>query len=561
MTVAIARPTATAEAAPYVKNPDAIARVPRPLAFEFDVLPLRVERRGLDEILVLACPDPAKYEHVHRDRAGAVVPLGRAFDDGAGAAARGNVPAPIVCADPRAHAMHVALRSASSCDSLAFEQMPTSTLRAHLQRSYGPSRPTEASPNRELVWQMLEAAALAHAHDLQICPLNPRSGPAGKIRFKALGKAFTWRVIETQEELKAIVSLVKSNSEGIDSTKTRNTQDGRWSFVLPHRELALRVATTPTRRTEGETVTARVLDLNLAPPTPEVLGMRAHHAAEFRRAVRMMGLLLAAGYPGTGKSTTCEAAVAERNDDETFVVGWGDPIEIPQYGVLQVEADEPAGMTQPAILASMTRHAPDYGNAGELRDPPSARLAMELSGIRPFAGSVHADGALDAVYELTYRLRVDPAAVERRVHTIVGQYLVARLCRECRELVPVPVELRRLIEKRASEIRVPEERNALLRKLTALPGIYEAVGCAFCHDGYVRRFGVFELLPISRAMRRKIATGAPQVELEELAASEGFVPMLADAIERVMEGETSMDELRGVPGYEQALRELARGLP
>jgi type II secretory ATPase GspE/PulE/Tfp pilus assembly ATPase PilB-like protein len=516
---------------PLERNGDAIARVPRSLAFKCDVLPLNFFREGLDDVLVLGTTEPRRFEHRHLDSNGRQIALSRRYDD-AGVS--------VECPNHDVHRVHVQLRRASQCDRLDFVAIPASDLRRLQQAWYGPPRMKKASAIEEQVETMLEDAVLEHAHDIKIEPMNPRSGPAGRIRFFVLGRGIVYRTVQRLDEFEAFLAVIKGRAVGMDITKKRIQQDGRMSFVLPHREVALRLSTFPTRRVDPETITGRVLDLHLTVMPPLALGMRPHHERQVQAAVHMNGALAVAGAPGAGKSTTAETLSSLRNDEATSVVAIGDPVETPQYGELQVEVDEINGLTPLGILKGMTRHYPQFGNAGECRDPEYTALAFDLAGIRPMVLTVHADGALDAFYEFSHRLKLDVETIERRLHTVVGQHLVGRLCRECRQPIEVPDFLRAL------------RPNA--------PGpVYEAVGCAFCHGGFARRFAVFEILEVSKEMRRALARHESQIVLEEIAAREGFRPMLEDAIDRVFEGETAVSELFGVPGWHERMREMASG--
>ena len=74
---------------------------------------------------------------------------------------------------------------------------------------------------------------------------------------------------------------------------------------------------------------------------------------------------------------------------------------------------------------------------------------------------------------------------------------------------------------------------------------FSSPGCPSCgHTGFRGRCGVRELMPISRALRRLIQTGARSEEISRIAMAEGMRSLRQDGIEKVLAGVTTIEEVR-----------------
>jgi type II secretory ATPase GspE/PulE/Tfp pilus assembly ATPase PilB-like protein len=74
--------------------------------------------------------------------------------------------------------------------------------------------------------------------------------------------------------------------------------------------------------------------------------------------------------------------------------------------------------------------------------------------------------------------------------------------------------------------------------------LFAARGCPAClHTGYGARTGVFEVLPLSHALRRLIADGQPTPSLHEQAVREGLIELRQAALLQVARGQTTAEEV------------------
>ncbi len=360
------------------------------------------------------------------------------------------------------------------------------------------------------------------ASDIHIEP--QRNG--GRVRVRVDG--ILWESAALTADLYGqVVSRVKLLA-GMDIADRRAPQDGRYAIELRGRSIDARASSMPTIL--GEKIVIRLLDHQTHVPSLEDLGMPAAQLERFRRTVRAPhGFVVVCGPTGSGKTTTLYAAMSERNVDSQNLCSVEDPVEVRMPGVAQVQINERAGVTFAAALRAFVRQDPNVIMVGEMRDEETAAVAASasLSG-QLVVTTLHANDAPKTVDRLV-ELGVSRHTIAAGLSAVVSQRLVRRLCAHCR----IPVQTRGALAK---EFGLPEGLRA-----------YAAGECAKCRGtGYAGRTAIFEWLFIDDAMRALIAEGGSSVALRELAVARGYEPMVADAVRRVLLGETSFEEVRRV---------------
>jgi type IV pilus assembly protein PilB len=76
--------------------------------------------------------------------------------------------------------------------------------------------------------------------------------------------------------------------------------------------------------------------------------------------------------------------------------------------------------------------------------------------------------------------------------------------------------------------------------------IYTATGCPQCKSGFSNRFGIFEILPISKNIATMLTLEHSSPEIEKQAIQEGFINLRQMALTAVMQGITSLEEANRV---------------
>ncbi len=323
----------------------------------------------------------------------------------------------------------------------------------------------------------------------------------------------------------------------LDIAERRKPQDGRISLKARAvgRMLDIRVAVLPT--VEGEQVVMRLIDKSRTTPTLESLGLSEAMREKLSEIiVRPTGALLVTGPTGSGKSTTLYAALAEINRPEINIITVEDPVEYRLQGINQVQINVKADMTFAAALRSILRSDPDTIMVGEIRDPETAKMAIESALTGHFVlSTLHTNDAPGALTRLN-EMGVEPFLTGSAVSAVLAQRLARRLCANCCEMyTPTPEEL--MAARISPDVAASREGMVLYRK----------VGCPRCNrTGYKGRVGVFQLLIMDDQIEALAARNAHRDEIERAAAEAGMRTLWDDGIAKAAAGLISLEELARV---------------
>jgi type IV pilus assembly protein PilB len=311
----------------------------------------------------------------------------------------------------------------------------------------------------------------------------------------------------------------------------RLPQDGRATFRTDEGSVDLRIASIPT--VFGENVTIRLLDDRGSIVTLEQLGMGERELALFRQAIKQpWGEVLVTGPTGSGKSTTLYAGLDEINDPKVKIYTVEDPVERRIGGVMQSQVRANIGLTFASLLRALVRSDPDVIMVGEIRDHETAMIATEASLTGHLVlSTMHTNDAPAAITRLV-EMGIPAYLIASALELVVAQRLARRLCARCRE----PVDL--------TETCMTEEERNFLGPDSCAVQIYRPVGCSRCHDtGYSGRIGLFEVLPVTREIRRLILDAATADQIRDQAAAEGIRGLREDGRLKVLAGDTSIAEV------------------
>ena len=333
----------------------------------------------------------------------------------------------------------------------------------------------------------------------------------------------------------AIVSRLKILS-GLDIAEKRVPQDGRTKIKVAGREIDVRVSVIPMLH--GEAVVLRLLDRSAALLGLRELGMSEDDLVTFGHILAQPhGIVLVTGPTGSGKTTTLYAALSQINDVARKIVTIEDPIEYHLHGINQIQVSTKRGLTFARGLRSILRHDPDVILVGEIRDLETADIAVQasLTGHLVFS-TLHTNDAPGAPTRLV-DMGIEPYLVASSTEAVLAQRLVRLICKECREPV-ADADVERLSRELGHELP---------------PTLYAGRGCRACQGtGYRGRSGIFELMPVTDAIRPLILQRVSSRQIRDAAAREGMKSLRGDGWRLVAEGRTTLDELLRVTKDEQA---------
>ena len=262
--------------------------------------------------------------------------------------------------------------------------------------------------------------------------------------------------------------------------------------------------------------------------------MTDNELAQFRGALkRPWGEILVTGPTGSGKSTTLYAGLEELSNPGIKVYTVEDPVERHMSGISQSQIRANIGLTFASMLRSLVRSDPDVIMIGEIRDHETAFMATEASLTGHLVlSTLHTNDAASAITRLL-EMGLPSYLIASALECVVAQRLARRLCPRCKKTVTLTSA--EMTEAERDFLGVDEARVA------------EAVGCNFCFNtGYNGRVGLFEVLPVSREIRRLILNNASVDELRDEAYATGTISLREDGHRKVLAGITTMAEVERV---------------
>jgi len=321
-------------------------------------------------------------------------------------------------------------------------------------------------------------------------------------------------------------NIVKALCE-LELTGQGRIQEGHFAARMPDRHVDYRVSFTSAM--QGQKLVIRVLDLAHAPTRLKDLGLPEWMLEEVQRTSRRdSGMLLACGPTGSGKTTSLYAALREIDVTRRNVITIEDPIEYRLPGATQLPIDENRGKGFSDLLRSVLRQDPDVLLLGEVRDPETARTAMQaaMTGHLVFS-TVHAKDTIGSLFRLL-DLGVEPYLVASALNLVLAQRLVRLLCPHCKQ------------EKRPT----PDQVNRLGEAGRGLGRLFTPGGCRRClGTGYAGRQAIFEMLQVNDEVRDVILAEPTIARLREKLGVTFFTPLRTSGCRLVAEGKTSLDEV------------------
>jgi type IV pilus assembly protein PilB len=385
----------------------------------------------------------------------------------------------------------------------------------------------DEAPVVKLVNVVLGDAVKRGASDIHIEPYEKEF----RVRFRIDGVLQS--IMSPPLKLKdAITSRLKIMSK-LDISEKRLPQDGRIMLKMNiggrKKQLDFRVSTLPTLW--GEKIVLRLLDKENLRLDMTKLGFESESLVKFEKAIlKPYGMVLVTGPTGSGKTNTLYSAISRLNQPDTNIMTAEDPVEFQLGGVNQVQMKEQIGLNFAAALRSFLRQDPNIILVGEIRDFETAEIAIKaaLTG-HLVLSTLHTNGAPETITRLM-NMGIEPFLVATSVHLICAQRLVRRICKDCTEVMDVPVQT--LIDAGFT----PEESKTVK--------IQKGKGCGVCNNtGYKGRCGLYEVMEVDDEIRELVLVGASAVELKKKAIERGMITLRRSGLIKVAAGMTTLEEV------------------
>jgi type IV pilus assembly protein PilB len=382
----------------------------------------------------------------------------------------------------------------------------------------------------KLVNLIITQAVTEKASDIHIEPMDTHV----RLRYRIDGELIERNPIPLP--LRAQITSRLKIMANMDIAEKRHPQDGHIEIRHQGREIDLRVSTFPVMtRSHGvnEKIVMRIIDQAENQLTLDMLGFLPHMLKEFDSLVRQPdGIVLVTGPTGSGKSCTLYASLARVNlfyENKKNIITMEDPVEFVLEGVNQGQINAKAGFDYSDGMRSILRQDPDIVMIGEMRDKPTAEMAIKaaLTGHMVYS-TLHTNDSAAAFTRLI-DMGIEPFLIASTVRGVLAQRLVRRICSKCKE-----------------QYRPEPE---VLAELGLKPDItlYKGKGCRVCNNtGYKGRTGIFELLNPDTAVRKMILDRRSSDEIKNYCVARGgFDTLRKDGLRKCADGITTLEQVLG----------------
>lgn len=373
-----------------------------------------------------------------------------------------------------------------------------------------------------LIDTIIKTAMEKRASDIHIEPLENTI----RIRYRIDGELVTVASIDKQRitqvigRLKAISNMHQEKQE---------SQDGRISL---YNDYNIRVSSQKT--VNGEKFCLRLLKKNAGVRNIFDLGFPSDEAVLKKCFDKRNSITVIAAPTGEGKTTTLYSVLDYLNKPEINVTTVEDPVEIRVSGINQIEIDAKTSFSD--SLRTILRQDPDIILLGEIRDLETAEIAFQAGQTGHYVlSTIHTINAVEVITRLR-KMGISDYDVSSTLATSVSQRLIRRICPHCAVKRKFTQAEKNLINKLASKYG---DEFDFSEKYT-----YDTKGCKECnYTGYLDRIAAFEILEITEPIRELISEGASSLKIREQAVKEGYRPLFMDALQKVVDGYVTLEEV------------------
>ncbi len=326
----------------------------------------------------------------------------------------------------------------------------------------------------------------------------------------------------------AIVSRIK-NLARLDMAEKRRPQDGRIKTNKGDLEVEIRVSTVPVAF--GEKVVMRIMDPDILFMDLDKLGFDPLDLERYQKIIGMPhGIILVCGPTGSGKSTTLYSTLNRINSPSINITTVEEPIEMIHESFNQIAVQHHIGITFGSILRNILRQDPDVIMIGEMRDLETAENAIQaaLTG-HLVLSTLHTNDAPTSIMRML-DLGIPHFLLQATMVGVLAQRLVRKVCNYCKESFSMDTE-----QLRSMGLDVGRQGTVQLAS---------GKGCEKCRGtGYMGRTCILELMPFTEGIRRLTHPGADADGLRAKAREEGMRTLRESAVEKLLKGITTYQEV------------------
>jgi general secretion pathway protein E len=375
-----------------------------------------------------------------------------------------------------------------------------------------------------LVKYLLMDAVKARASDIHIEPWE--STLAVRIRLNGVLTELVHLPLELMEKISGRFKVMAN----LVSYQTGLPQEGRVPADPELGGIEQRISIFPTVR--GEKIVVRIFDPSNRSFDLGALGLDDDVLQQFLKLItKPSGLILLTGPTGSGKTTAIYSALytlVQRAGSTISIATVEDPVEFGLPMVAQAQVNLAQEFTYPRALRSLMRQDPQVIMVGEIRDPETAAIAVQVGLTGHLVISTIHSPSTAGVFARLMNMNIEPFLLASSITGVLGLRLIRKNCTFC---------------------AAPYEPDAALLKLVPPEDQEKAQfrrggGCDQCLDtGFGGRFSVGELLPVNQAFREAVLDKVPTRALQQVAVNSGMKTTWQHGLGRALTGQTTLEEI------------------
>lgn len=316
---------------------------------------------------------------------------------------------------------------------------------------------------------------------------------------------------------------------GLDIAQTQLPQDGALHMALEKGHHAdLRLSTLPAL--DGEKMVLRFIPAGQSLQKLQDIGLSASQYQHIQQAMAHHGMVLVTGPTGSGKTSTLyRMLMALKRRHQLNLCSVEDPVEARLEGLTQIQVRPAQGLDFARILRALLRQDPDVLMVGEIRDSDTAQIAIRAAQTGHLLLSTLHTGSAIETFSRLQTLGVPFHDIASAISLVISQRLVRRLCPHCRQPDTAPPAL-------------CQQHPCLVNRRLFNAG----PGCEACREGYLGRMALFEIIPMTAALRNALLTPTPVASARTLLSNKSFETLRDAALAALTQGHTALEEVLNV---------------
>lgn len=270
-----------------------------------------------------------------------------------------------------------------------------------------------------------------------------------------------------------------------------------------------------------------------------------HVLETVKSMAKQRGILLVTGTDDSGKTTTLYSLLSSQNTGNLNITTIEDPVECFFKGVMQIPVNFDKQSDYNSLIKSLSNDKIDVLLVDEIPDEQVAQnlVAQTIQGSL-ILSSFNSQNTINSIFRLQ-QMGVSYESIAESLIGVINQRLVRRICPVCHlDYTPTPEEKQQLGLTR-DQVTIYQANVLNSEKIERVRR--EGKLCLHCQGkGYKGRIGVYEVLHLNQSLKSLISQGSSSETLTKAAVKQGMIPQFNYALDLVLQGETTLEEIKRV---------------